>query len=131
MGAVYAAIEDLSVFRSFTAAEQEQAEALLTSASALLRRECKEWGYDLDSLIEDDEDLAETAKVITIQAVLRALTTISNSSAPVTQESQTALGYSVQHTYYNPGQALYIMNNELDKLGILRQRYGALEVYGI
>jgi hypothetical protein len=34
-------------------------------------------------------------------------------------------------TYLNAGQALYYLRNELKDLGIIRQRYGALDLYGV
>lgn len=130
MGAVYATIADVELFRVLSDRERTQAEVLLTSASALLRRECGDYGYDLDRLIEDSEDIGTIAKDITVKAVLRAISIYSEDGAAVSQESQAGLGYSASWSYVNAGQALYFLRNELDELGVLRQRYGALEVYG-
>jgi hypothetical protein len=32
-------------------------------------------------------------------------------------------------TYFNAGQSLYFLKSELKDLGLMRQSYGALEVY--
>lgn len=136
MGAVYAAVSDVQTLgRTLTAEEQERAEQLLPAASALLRREAKKRGYDLDSMIADDEDVGLIAKNVTVSAVVRALDVSASSSesasAAVSQGSQSGLGYSVSYTYVNAGQSLYILRNELKELGIMRQRYGVLEVYDL
>lgn len=69
-------------------------------------------------------------KSTVIQATVRALNSIADSSPAVTQETQSALGYSASMTYLNAGQSLYFLRNELKDLGILRQTFGTLEVYG-
>lgn len=131
MGAVYAAVEDVALLRTLTSQEQEQAAALLETASAKLRLAAKKYGYDLDTLISEDEDYGAEVKAVVVQAVIRALNSVSDSSPPAVQSSQAALGYSVSMTWLNSGQALYFLKNELKELGFLRQRYGALEVYDL
>lgn len=84
-------------------------------------------------MIDDEEigkDYENVVKSVVVQAVCRALNSISDSPA-VTQESQSALGYSASMTYLNAGQSLYFLRNELKELGLLRQRFGALEVYNV
>lgn len=130
MGAVYATVADVELFRVLSDRERTQAEVLLTSASALLRRECGDYGFDLDNMIAESEDVGLIAKDITVKSVLRAISVYAEDSAAVSQESQAGLGYSASWSYVNAGQALYFLRNELDELGVLRQRYGALEVYG-
>ncbi len=60
---------------------------------------------------------------------MRALEAYSNDNVAASQTSQTALGYSVSMTYLNAGQSLYYLRNELKDLGVLRQKFGAMEVY--
>ena len=109
------------------------AEKLLETASAKLRLLAKKYGKDIDEMIADEvygADYAIVVKSTIVQAVTRALDSIANSSPAITQGTQTALGYSMSMTYLNAGQSLYFLRNELKDLGILRQTYGALEVYG-
>ena len=129
MGAVYASVADVALLRPLTAQEQTQAESLLASASAKLRLTAKGYGYDLDGLIAKDEDYGSAVQAVVVQAVIRALNSVTDNTPPAVQSSQAAMGYSLSMTWLNSGQALYFLRNELDELGFLRQRYGALEVY--
>ena len=131
MGAVYASVTDVALLRPLTAQEQGQAESLLASASAKLRLTAKGYGYDLDGLIAADEDYGEVVKAVVVQAVIRALNSVADNTPPAVQSSQAAMGYSLSMTWLNSGQSLYFLRNELEELGFLRQRYGALEVYDL
>ena len=129
MGAVYASVADVALLRPLTAQEQQQAESLLVSASAKLRLTAKGYGYDLDGLIAENEDYGSAVQAVVVQAVIRALNSVTDNTPPAVQSSQAAMGYSLSMTWLNSGQSLYFLRNELEELGFLRQRYGALEVY--
>lgn len=130
MGTVYATIEDIELLgRDLTTEERDKAPYLLETASGMLRRDFKRYGHDLDSELEDDEDLLISVKPVVVKAVLRALDSAADTNPPAVQASQAALGYSVSMTYLNSGQALYFLKNELKELGLLRQHFGVLEVY--
>lgn len=130
MAAVYATVDDITKLgRKLTAEEQDKAAELLPVASSKLRLAAKKRGRDLDMMIFDDPDVGQAAKEITVKAVIRALDSSADCNPPAVQASQSALGYSMSMTYLNSGQALYFLKNELKELGIMRQRYGALEVY--
>lgn len=134
MAAEYATIEDvIKLGRKLTAEEQEKAAALLPVACAKLSTACKKYGKDLDIMIADEPDIELVAKDIIVRATLRAVDTITdvNSSPAASQASQSAMGYSVSMTYLNAGQQLYFLRNELKELGVMRQRYGAMEVYDV
>ncbi len=130
----YAEVSDIAALgKSLTAQEQEAAEILLDTASSKLRITARKYGKDIDAMIADEvsgEDYALVVKSVVIQAVLRALTSIADTSPALTQGSQSAMGYSISMTYLNAGQSLYFLRNELKDLGLLRQTYGAMEVYG-
>jgi len=131
MSAVYASVSDIILLgRQLTAEEADRAEMLLETASAKLRITAKKYGRDIDAMIADDPDVGLAAREITVKAVVRALNSLADSSAPAVQGSQAAMGYSVSITYLNAGQSLYFLKNELKELGIIRQRFGAMEVYG-
>lgn len=131
MAEVYASVSDITARGySLTAQQQEAAEALLSDASSRLRVTARKYGKDLDSMIGGDEDYRQLVKSVVIQATMRALSSVGDSSAAaVSQISQGGLGYSASMTYLNAGQSLYFLRNELKDLGILRQTYGGLEVY--
>lgn len=129
---VYAEVSDITALgKSLTSIQIETAEILLKTASAKLRLIATRYGKDIDKMMNNEitgEDYKAVVKSIIVQAVCRALNSISDTP-PVTQESQSALGYSASMTYLNAGQSLYFLRNELKELGILRQQFGAFEVY--
>lgn len=133
MGAVYATVNDVMLLgRSLTTAEQEKAAAFLPIASAKLRKVAAKYGKDIDGMIAADADYSDMVKETVVRATVRALNASeSGNAAPASQSTESALGYSQTYTYINAGQALYYMKNELKELGLLRQRWGAMEVYDI
>lgn len=125
----YATIEDVtSLFRNLTLAEQNKANALIPIVEDTLRVEAEKVGRDLDAMIEEDENLANVAKSVVVDIVARSLRE-NTSDEPMTQMSQSALGYSVSGTYLVPGGGIFIKRSELAKLGLKRQRYGTVNPY--
>jgi hypothetical protein len=135
MGAVYATIEDIRAFGYPLSASQETAaNTLLSLSSAKLRTQARNVGKDVDALIADPltgEDYALAVKSVVVQAVWRVLDSANHSeNCGITQGSQTLGAYSVQQTFFNPGQSLYFLRNELKDLGLYRsQTFGALDLY--
>ena len=126
----FATIDDIkSLWRNLTPDEEKRAETLLGVVSASLRAEAERVGKDLDKMIEEKSYLKEVAKSVTVDIVARTLMT-STDTEPMTQISQSALGYSVSGTYLVPGGGLFIKKSELARLGLKRQRMGAIEFYG-
>lgn len=126
----YATIEDITaLWRSLSDAEAQRAEALLPIVSDSLRQEAYNRGRDLDKMIEAQPALASVAKSVTVDVVARTLMTSTNQE-PLTQYSQSAMGYTVSGSYLVPGGGLFIKNSELKRLGLLKQRIGAIELYG-
>lgn len=129
-GTVYASVGDiLSLGIPLTDSQQEAAEIFLAAASSKLRVLGRKYGRDIDELAED-EDYGAVVKNTVIQAVIRALSSVADNSPGISQATQSALGYSVSMTYISAGQSLYFLRNELKELGLMRQTYGGLEVYG-
>lgn len=130
MGATYASLNDVTrLWRSLSQAESERAEALIPVVCSSLRAEARKVGRDLDAMIIMDPDLAEVAKSVTVDVVARTLMTSTNQE-PMTQYSESALGYSASGTFLVPGGGLFIKKSELARLGLRRQRIGAVEIYG-
>lgn len=125
----FATIQDLEqLWRPLQTGETERATALLDLVSDSLREEAYRVGKDLDAMISDSITYASVLKSVTIDVVARTLMT-STTDEPMTQESQSALGYSWSGTYLVPGGGLFIKKSELARLGLRKQRYGALEIY--
>ena len=126
----YATIDDVrQLWREMTTEETNKAVYLLEVVSASLRSEAKKVGKDLDAMLEADEDLQIVAKSVTVDVVARTLMTSTNSE-PMTQVTESALGYSVTGTYLTPGGGLFIKKSELARLGLKRQKYGVMDLYG-
>lgn len=130
MGKVYASVSDITALGiNLTPQQTDAATVLLAQASSKLRTVAKNHGVDIDSRISDDEDYGESVKSVVVQAVIRALNSLSDSDPAVSQMSQGGLGYTATVTYFNAGQSLYFLKSELKELGLMRQTYGAIEVY--
>ena len=126
----FATVQDITdLFRPLTPAETERAKALLPVVSDSIRQEAKKVGKDIDAMLENKEMLENVVKSVTVDVVARVLMT-STDSEPMSQISQSALGYSVSGTYLVPGGGLFIKRSELARLGLKRQRYGVINFYG-
>ena len=126
----YATIDDVrQLWREMTTEETNKAGYLLKVVSASLRSEAKKVGKDLDAMLEADDDLQIVAKSVTVDVVARTLMTSTNSE-PMMQVTESALGYSMTGTYLTPGGGLFIKKSELARLGLRRQKYGVMDLYG-
>ena len=125
----FALISDLTEqWRELKKGEAERAEVLLRVVSNSLRVEAQKIGKDLDQMVEADPVYADVVRSVTVDVVARTLMT-STDSEPMTQVSESALGYSWQGSFLTPGGGLFIKNSELSRLGLRRQRYGVIDFY--
>ena len=114
---------------TYTTAEQERIETLLPLVSDALRNEAFRVGKNLDEMAEDSPVYANTLKLVTCDIVVRAMRQ-SSTGEPMSQESQSALGYTWSGTYAIPGGGIAqaIMKNDLKRLGLRRQRLGVIDL---
>lgn len=127
----FAIIDDLSqLWRPLKPGEVGRAESLLTVVSDSLRIEAQKVGKDLDVLVADSTSYANVVKSVTVDVVARTLMT-STDQEPMTQVTESALGYSYSGSFLVPGGGLFIKDSELRRLGLKRQRYGAVDLYGL
>lgn len=125
----FATLQDITnLFRPLTVDEEKKAEALLPIVSDSIRQEAMKVGKNIDNMISEGILLENVVKSVTVDVVARALMTSTNSE-PMSQMSQSALGYSFSGTYLVPGGGLFIKKSELSRLGLRRQRYGGVELY--
>lgn len=116
------------LWRPLKESEFIRASNLLKIVSDSLRVEADKVGKDLDLMIEEKPALKTVAKSVTVDIVARTLMT-STDKEPMTQMSQSALGYSMQGSFLVPGGGLFIKKSELNRLGLRKQRYGVIEPY--
>lgn len=130
MGNSFATVQNIhELFRELTPKEETKAEALLPIVSDSIRQEALKVGKNIDQMLENGTLLKSVLISVTVDVVARALMTSTNSE-PMSQVSQSALGYSVSGTYLVPGGGLFIKRTELARLGLKRQRYGVMDIYG-
>lgn len=117
-----------ALWRPLTEAEAARCEALLPVVSDSLRQEAIKVDKDLDQMLADGEVLENVLKSVVVDVVARTLMT-STDSEPMTQFSESALGYSASGTFLVPGGGLFIKQSELARLGLRRQRYGVIDLW--
>lgn len=118
----YATIDDIScLWRPLTEQERTRATQLIDVVCSTLRTEAKSRGKDLDLMMANDTDLQVVTKSVVVDIVARTLMT-STDQEPMTQMSQSALGYSFSGTFLVPGGGLFIKKSELEKLGIVNKK---------
>ena len=121
-------IDDLiKLFRPLQADEVEKANSLIETVISDLKVKAKKVDMDLDELSKDN-DYHNVLKSVVCDIVGRALMT-STDQEPMVQSSESALGYSWSGTFLVPGGGLFIKNDELKRLGLLKQRYGVIDFY--
>ena len=116
--------------KTYTDAEMDRIETLLELISDTLRVYATNIGKDLDEMADASTAYANVLKLTTVDIVIRAMRQ-SFDGDPMTQESQSAIGYTWSGTYAIPGGGIAgaIMKNDLKRLGLRRQQYGTIEFY--
>ena len=128
----FATLTDVVVLsgKEYTSKESDRVEALLELVSDALRVEAKKAGKDLDEMVDADPAYASVVKLVTVDVVARVMRQ-SMDGEPMSQESQSGLGYSWSGTYAVPGGGISgaIMRNDLKRLGLRRQRLGVISLW--
>jgi len=116
--------------KEYSAEESERVEALLPLVSDALRMEARAVGKNLDEMVSADSAYASVVKMVTVDVVARVMRQ-SMDGEPLSQESQSGLGYSWSGTYAVPGGGISgaIMRNDLKRLGLRRQQIGVYEIW--
>lgn len=128
MGA-FATVADVeTLWRALSDDERARCEALLSVVSDSLRQEAKNLGKDLDAMLAGGEVLETVLVSVVVDVVARTLMTATDKE-PMTQFSESALGYSASGTYLVPGGGLFIKKSELSRLGLRRQKFGVIDLW--
>lgn len=131
MNTPFATVNDIeTLWRPLTSSEQSRADALLPLVSDELRVLAKDVGKNLDAMAAADEAYASVLKIVTVDVTVRVLRQSTEGDA-MTQESQSALGYSWSGTYAVAGGGIAnaILNNDLKKLGLRTQQIGVISLW--
>ena len=124
----FVSLEDINaLFRPLSSAEEDRAVALIPVVCDTLRQEAANVGKDLDTMLESGKVKENVVKSVCVDIIARTLMTSTNSE-PMTQMSQSALGYTVSGTFLSPGGGLFIKKSELARLGLRRQKVGVIDL---
>lgn len=122
-------LDIIDLWRPLQPDEQTRAAALLEVVSDALRVEARRVGKDIDAMVAEDPSYKNVVMSVTVDIVARTLLT-STENEPMTQSTESALGYSYSGTYLVPGGGLFVKDSELKRLGLKQQRYGVIDFYG-
>ena len=126
----FATIDDLqTLWRNLKPTEMERAKALLIVVSDMLREEAYRYNKDLDKMVQARVSFGNVVKSVVVDVVARALMT-STEQEPMTQYSESAMGYSVSGSFLVPGGGIFIKESEKKRLKLTTQRIGVIEPYG-
>jgi hypothetical protein len=121
----------IDLWRPLSADEVTRVNKLIPELCNTLRYIATTVGKNIDDMIAASAEYASTAKLVSVDIIGRVLRQ-STDGDPMSQESQSALGYSWSGTYAiaGGGIAQAIMKNDLKRLGLKRQKYGVIDFYG-
>lgn len=124
----YCSVDDvISLWRPLKNDEILRVKELIPVVVSSLKIEADKVGKDLYEMAKDD-DYRNVLKSVIVDVVARTLMTATDQE-PMTQYSESALGYSFSGSFLVPGGGLFIKRSELSRLGLKRQRYGVIDFY--
>lgn len=125
----YCSVDDvISLWRPLKNDEILRVKELIPVVENSLKIEADKVGKDLDQMAKDNEAYSDVLKSVIVDVVARTLMTATDQE-PMTQYSESALGYSFSGSFLVPGGGLFIKKSELSRLGLKRQRYGVIDFY--
>lgn len=125
----YCSVDDvISLWRPLKNDEILRVKELIPVIENSLRVEADNVGKDLDEMANKSEPYRSVLKSVVVDVVARTLMTATDQE-PMTQYSESALGYSFSGSFLVPGGGLFIKKSELSRLGLRRQRYGVIDFY--
>ena len=121
----------IELWRPLSAEEITRVNNLIPDLCNTIRYEGEKVGKNIDEMIAASDEYASVVKLVSVDIVGRVLRQ-STDGDPMSQESQSALGYTWSGTYAiaGGGIAQAIMKNDLKRLGLRRQKYGVVDFYG-
>lgn len=125
----YCSVDDvISLWRSLKNDEILRVKELIPVIISSLKVEADKVGKDLDQMAKENEAYRNVLKSVIVDVVARTLMTATDQE-PMTQYSESALGYTFSGSFLVPGGGLFIKKSELSRLGLKRQRYGVIDFY--
>lgn len=125
----YTTVEDIELlFRPFKSEQESaRAEALIDTVEDMIRQYAMNQNKNLDLMIAKGQIIERVFVQVVVDVVARTLMT-STDQEPMTQYSESALGYSVSGSFLNAGGGIFIKKDEYKMLGLRKQRIGAIRL---
>lgn len=127
----FATLEEVETLsgKDWTEEEDNRIEALLPVISDTLRAEAHRVGKDIDAMMLASDTYTSVVKLVLTDIIVRILRQ-SQEGEPMSQESQSALGYTWSGTYAIPGGGMAgsILRNDLKRLGLRKQTWGSVDL---
>lgn len=131
----YVTVDEIAALKgTLTNDEQAMATTLIPYVEAELRHRADAVGRDLDMMLSAEPDLGLVLKSVIADIVMREITNLEaddNMAVMSSQTTESAGGYSLTYTTPNAGGGLFIKRAELARLGLRRQKWGGLNVFGV
>lgn len=118
----------ISRWRTMSSDELTKAQILIDDYEAYLHLFAEDKGINLDEKLEDT-NYQRVFKAVVCDCVANEMVSLIEAPA-MSQMSQSGLGYSVSGTYLNPSGGLFIRNNQLKTLGLMKQKGRSVSIYG-
>lgn len=124
----YATVQDIQdLKRALTSEEQARAGKLIPIICNEIRELAFRQGKDFDAMIAADPYLADVAKAVVCDAVVRELNT-PGYQLPATSYSESAGSVSQSYSLPNASGAIKLWPSDLKALGLKRQLLGAIDL---
>ena len=124
----YATVQDIQdLKRPLTLDEQTRAANLIPIICSEIRAYARDIGKDFDQMVADDTDLANIAKSVVCNVVIRELNTPGNQ-LPATSYSEGAGSVSQSYSLPNASGSGYLWPTDKKALGLKRQQISALNL---
>lgn len=124
----YATIQDIQdLKRPLTAEEQQRAGYMIPIICNEIRELAFRQGKDFDAMLLADPYLADVAKAVVCDVVMRELNTPGNQ-IPVTSYSEGAGGVTQSYSLPNTSGALKLWPSDKKALGLMKQKLGAIDL---
>ena len=124
----YATVQDIQdLKRPLTAEEQQRAGYIIPIICNEIRELAFRQGKDFDAMLLVDPYLADVAKAVVCDVVMRELNTPGNQ-IPVTSYSEGAGGVTQSYSLPNTSGALKLWPSDKKALGLMKQKLGAIDL---
>ena len=124
----YATVQDIQYLkRPLSYDEVERATRLIPIICSLIRVEAKKTGKDFDAIVASDPDMAQIAKGVVADVVMRELNT-PGTMLPATSFSEGAGGLSQSYSLPNASGAIKLWPSDIKALGLGKQIIGCINL---